>query len=255
MEDLFPLLVFAFFILASLFERIMKGGKKGPGDAPPPGRDAPPPKPYQRRSETVDEDEDGSAADMLPDDLWAILTGETRPRSAEPTAEPEPPPPPRPQPQRPVPQRPAPQRTGTARPLPSSQRRSEPAPYRAPPPPLPVPQRQRPTRYRDEAAADEEYVASRPMPAPERFERVEYAPQDYVREIPKRAAPAIVSMETPLESDAVRHGRFHDRRAGLDAPATVQLGPQHIRIGLDSTAELRRAIIIREILGPPKSLE
>ena len=243
MEDLFPILVFLFFLLAPLIERILKGGRKGDEQPPPPPRQrVPPPAPAQRRSEPMpDEEEVGSAAEMLPDDLWAILTGETRPSR-------EPPPP--------LEHRPSPRETTTPQRPNTPERAPRPRPQRPERRPFPNAPRPRPAPepVSVEAAADEEVLARTP-PAPERFERVEYAPQDYVRPIPEHAPPVIVSMETMPDSDEIRHTRFHDRVARLAAPATVQRGPERQLVGLHDREQLRRAIILTEVLGTPKGLQ
>jgi hypothetical protein len=79
-------------------------------------------------------------------------------------------------------------------------------------------------------------------------------PDPYVRPLPQRAAPRVVSMED-LEIDAEsRHDRFHQRLQTLRAPARVRArspNPYRLRSGED----LRRAIVMLEVLGTPKGLE
>lgn len=69
--------------------------------------------------------------------------------------------------------------------------------------------------------------------------------------------PKIVSLETePLSSEA-RHTAFHAKHEA-QAPATVLQRGRQRGIGRFTGVEpggLRRAIILREILGPPKALE
>lgn len=248
MEDLIPILVFIFFLLAPLIERILKGGKQAPPTPPPqrpvprPREELPEPKSYQRRSETAAEPESetagtaGSAAEMLPEDLWAILTGEAPPtRTPGPVQQREPLdlPAPAPAPRAPAPRPPAPR--------PERPRRE------------PLPSQQRAAKY-EEAALDEESIAPR-EPTGDRPARFEYVPQDYRRPKPVEAEPVIVSMETLPESDETRHSSFHRRLAALAAPSEVQRGKARVDSGLHDPVQLRRAIIVSEILGKPKGLE
>ncbi|MEX2283287.1 MAG: hypothetical protein WEE89_12460 [Gemmatimonadota bacterium] len=98
------IIIFVIFVLGPLLER-MKRKRQGPPTPPPPQERRPFPRPSEqsrlpeatraepvrtpapvaaepRRAETT-------AADMLPDDLWEILTGQPKPRSTPPRA-PEP---------------------------------------------------------------------------------------------------------------------------------------------------------------------
>ena len=71
------------------------------------------------------------------------------------------------------------------------------------------------------------------------------------------SAPRIVSLETELASETVRHDAFHDRLDRLHKPATVRTQNVRIDVGLDTkdTASLRRAILQQEILGTPRGLD
>lgn len=86
--DLFELLIIAAFILFPILEGVLKQrrkgsgpgesgqgpGRQGRGESRQPGTRGP----SERRSEPP-----RSAADMLPDDLWELMTGEKRPRTEE----------------------------------------------------------------------------------------------------------------------------------------------------------------------------
>jgi hypothetical protein len=91
MDDIFPILMFIIFFLAPLLEGI-KRKRKGDQEQPPPRRPLPRPQqqrlPPQRRETPAPsrmEEVSGkpraeeSAAAMVPDDLWEILTGQKRP--------------------------------------------------------------------------------------------------------------------------------------------------------------------------------
>ena len=101
MEGL-PILLFVAFVVASMLEKVLKkppeGGPPRPGQRPPPGSRLPRPTPAERarqrreqaralprarapqppreRPQPVDS---GRADEMIPDDLWQILTGQPRP--------------------------------------------------------------------------------------------------------------------------------------------------------------------------------
>ncbi|HET9438561.1 MAG TPA: hypothetical protein VFO52_00235 [Longimicrobiales bacterium] len=88
MDDLFPIILFIIFFLAPLIEGLRKKNKNQP---PPTQRRTPPRVPQQRlpqqqlprpsRTEEVSSKprQEESAAAMVPDDLWEILTGQKRP--------------------------------------------------------------------------------------------------------------------------------------------------------------------------------
>ncbi|NIP80331.1 MAG: hypothetical protein GWN79_12220, partial [Actinobacteria bacterium] len=68
--DLFELLIIAAFVLIPILEGVMKQRRKS-SEGPIPGEDKAPTGPDRA-------EEPRPAADMLPDDLWQILTGERR---------------------------------------------------------------------------------------------------------------------------------------------------------------------------------
>jgi hypothetical protein len=265
-EDLIPILVFLFFIIAPLIEKILKGGKQAPPTPPPRQRpvprqreELPEPQSYQRRSETVAESDSetagtaGSAAEMLPEDLWAILTGEAPPsRTPGQGIPPERTPGPVAMPDEPA-RRPAPVEARS--PLPTAKR-----PQRPPRPlrePLPSQQRKQPGPLpdRDRTAVGEERFGVRAEPVGDRPVRPDYTLEDYRRPVTVHEEPVIISMETMPEHDEVRHTKFHDRLAALAAPSVVDRGKARVDVGLHDPAALRRAIIVSEVLGKPKGLE
>lgn len=232
----FGILILIIFILAPLLEKLLKAGKP---QEPPPGQQRGP-LPQQRgqpRAQTRTAEGDESAATVLPDDLWEILTGERRQPRQEPDA-PQPParlpeaaPPGREEPLRRLPGRPQ-QRPATAGPAgrerglpPVELRRTRPSPES-------LPQRRAPSSGPPPSAADR-----------------------LVRRAPSREAPAIVSSEVPIEDPELRRARFQERLAAMSTPE-LGGGPRGIhKHAFASEEELRRAIIVSEILGRPKGLE
>lgn len=236
----FGILILIIFILAPLLDKLLKSGKPQPPpqQGAPPGRQRPPlpqERPQPRARPRAEADADDSAATVLPDDLWEILTGERRvPREPPPSAEP----PWTPEPSREsrdVPARTAPDRsqqpvtTGTT----ARDRRLPPVELRRtrPPPPA-TPQRRLPSGGPPKSAADA-----------------------LVRRVPKHEAPAIVSRDLPIEDPELRRARFQERLAAMSTPERGG-GPRGIHEhAFASEQELRRAIIAAEILGPPKGLQ
>lgn len=264
--DIDPTLLFIIIILlAPLIERVLKGRKQQP---PPPPQQRPRPQqrvPQQRPRPELQRPEAGtperegrepSAAEMVPDDLWAILTGEQRSRPTTRPPQQELPLPTPEEPRRqPLPtSRPAPAPPTTAKlPRPPMQRprprEDIPAERR---PPSPVLKRPAPAGYdmRGELPPDEE-ATFREAPPPESF-----PVEGYVREIPRHAPPEIVSLEELVIDDVKRHETFHDRLAALPKAAGVRRTKRHeLAQRFRATGELRRAIIMSEVLGPPKGMD
>jgi hypothetical protein len=219
--DPFVLLIIV-FIVAPLIERMLKA-KKGTQPPPeqrpqqrmphqrmPPQRLPPP----QREQEPVSARRAGgedAAADMLPDDLWEILTGERRP--ARP-------------------------------PVPQEEPRDERYPVED---------------YPEEAESLEEAVSfERPAgewasQAPEETAIV-IPPDPYVRPLPRRDVPRVVSLEDLVIDGGKRHERFHHRLDTTRGPARVRR-PAPSPYRFTGSADLRRAVIMSEVLGTPKGLE
>ena len=249
MDDLGSLLFLA-FVLWSVLRAVLGGS----GTQAPPRRGAPPrtePRPEglpphggpaESRPETgpsgtaspVERETaaSASAADMIPDELWEILTGERR---------------------RPVVVR-------------APEAEEEPSPVRAHVPDLepdyePEYQPEFGREY-DEGdfgseLAAEEVAGPEPEPAPVtvREERPIEVLEPAGRAASLEAESAIVSLEASLPSAAERHAAFHARIA--KAPAQAERGrvASRIPLRLGDRSELRRALILSEILGPPKALE
>ena len=202
------ILIFIVFVLGPILEQMRKKGQRRPPGPPPPqqrrplprqpesaripqpSREAPSrvatPEPVATRTEDV------SAAEMLPDELWEILTGQPKPRPA-------------------------------------------------PPPPAPD--------VEDEETADEELITAEDVNIETRRTRFEEAVS--VEAPPPREYPVVVSMED-VPDPRKRHAAFHEKiqQTSLAAPAAIA-GPRYF----STPADLRRAIIMQVVLGPPKALE
>ena len=219
------LLLIIVFIVAPLIERLLKAGKgaqqppePGPQQRIPPQQRVPQPRPQprlpQQRQESAGRSDD-AAADMLPDDLWEILTGERRtPRAPAPVPEVE---------------------------------------------PEDIDERYPVEAYPDEALSLEEAALEQPsergwMSRLPDDTAVVVSPEAYERPLPVRDLPRVVSMEA-LEFDTEkRHDRFHQRLETLK-PAAVVRRPAPSLYRFTSDEDVRRAIVMSEILGPPKGLE
>jgi hypothetical protein len=262
--DIDPFLLFVIiFLVAPLIERLLKGNKQQPPprSRPRPQQSTPPQRPrpeLQRREPTAAEPEgtEPSAADMVPDDLWAILTGEQRSRPSAPPQQDLPLPPPE-QPRRePTPSTsPSPARVPTTKRTTRRPAEPRPRPHEARPVPEerpPVIRRPAPAGYdmRGELPPDEE-AGMREAPPPEA------APvEGYVRELPRHAPPEIVSLEELVIDDEKRHETFQQRLAALPKAAGVRRIRRHeLALRFRASDELRRAVIMSEVLGPPRGLD
>lgn len=232
MDDLFLLLFFIIFIVGPVLEKVLKGGKRPPqrplpGQPPAPGpRSLPGQRPQPLPRAQVPESANAPApsraensVDVLPADLWEMLTGQ-RPAPGGPVA------------------------TGPA-------------------PRAPEPVRREPVEAEPFEAELEELEVSRPVPPP-RDERTEVEGLMRRREremIEARSvrheAPTVVSLEASLLPEPRRHQAFHQR---IEAAAALQMDVTKsdlpaFRIDALGRSELRRAVLLKEILGPPKGLE
>src|SRR5688572_8741236 len=100
MEDFIgAILVFIVFVLGPVIEQMRKKGQRRPPGPPPPQQRRPLPRPPESSripesarevparvlpTEPVEARGPQSAAEMLPDDLWEILTGQPKPRPQAP---------------------------------------------------------------------------------------------------------------------------------------------------------------------------
>lgn len=212
------ILLIIVFIIAPLIERLLKAGKDA--KLPPPQQPrAPLPRPQPPRSSAEHSEqesprvviarrEEESAATMLPDDLWEILTGQQR--------APEPPPT--------VPQ--------------------------------PVEAHGAGERAAWEQIGAEEIVEDPPVPANRRSADLGLPnPADFTRPVPSRLPPRIVSMEALEFDDENRHAQFHDRLERTRKPAAGEGARKTATYRFSSVDDVRRAFVLKEILGPPKGLE
>jgi hypothetical protein len=236
-DRIFTILFVVIFILAPIIERVLKAGRGAQTpQRPPPGQRRPlpgPPAPPQRRelpdrtrtplpaprAETPQEAQ--KAADLIPADLWELLTGQKQ------------------------------------------------APQPAPPVPAPLPQRPPPVTRRtspvdieedEEAAAGIENRSLEAQPgtesaaAEELLRRRERATEQARRVV--HPPPVIMSLETEPLGEPSRHKTFHEKADHLPLAARVTVAPTPL-LSLDPNdrATLRRAFILQEVLGKPKSLE
>jgi hypothetical protein len=278
----FGLLIIILFILAPLLEKLLARGRQAPGQPPPmpPGQRRPgePRMPQQRLPAPHDEEtpfrsvpaahreEDESAASVLPDDLWEILTGERRPPAQRPAEPARPAPPALP--------------TGSAERRPRIDEPHPPIDRPAPPPleqrPLPSQRtpvlrqerdrtprsRERPVEVRSRTPRErdpERLRPGRPASAADAYVRPEHVRAE--RPVHVRPERVVTSYDDLIPGDEERHTRFHERldssaalaAATAAARAAAAAGSQEYRFG--DAADLRRAIVMAEILGRPKGLE
>lgn len=225
MEDLFYLVLILLFFLAPLIERVLRGRRRG--QAPPPAdleqeeSEAGPyqrPRPEYTRPRGTSTGPTGveqwrepatAAEEVIPDDLWEILTGERR--------RPRPGPEPEPEYGEPVVSGPAVEERDWEI---DAEEPLEPARLPEPGPEIVQEPWRRKTREPEERAR---ITVHGPIPAPRE-----------ARLAPPPPAPPI---RPEFEWDAAR------RR------------PKVVELGLHDRTEVRRAVVLREVLGPPKGLE
>ena len=218
--DLFELLFIALFVLIPVLDGILKKGKRPPpteeeGAARPagglprgdrgergPGRDP--------RGGLGGAAQPGPASDMVPEDLWAILTGERRP-SGPATME-------------------APERDAYG------ERAYEEPTF-------------------EEAGFEERSFEERS------FEEAgfEKDPCSVEPELPgepvslEYMGPEAYSLETPPPPPEVRHAQFHRTLDRLEVAAPKRKRP--LLRALTRPSGLRDAVILAEVLGPPRGLD
>jgi hypothetical protein len=167
----------------------------------------PEPQPVRHRAETRDD----AAAEMLPDDLWEILTGERR------------------RPQRPPPQR-------------------------APDPVLEEGFSLEESYSLEEEESLEVQPSGEWTSAPPEPVEVVPSSEPYIRPNPLRPVAKVVSLEEIDFDYEQRHDEFHDKLDSLGGPARVKRpAPSTYRFRNDE--DLRRSIVMAEILGTPRGLE
>jgi hypothetical protein len=210
MEDFFPILLAIVFILGPLIEALKRKGKP---PQQPPQRHVPPRAPQQRlpqpsRTEEVSAKPrtQESAATMVPDDLWEILTGQKQ------------------------------------------------APVLTTPPETRERNPHWDVVYEPEAEAEEvaeESAAREDVNVEVRRARVE---AQSLETIGRHPLPVVISLEDNLPTAAQRHAVFHKKM--VDSELVVVAAPQwKPLLVVGDLAELRRAFLLKEVLGTPKGLE
>ncbi len=235
--DLFEILFVALFILFPIMEQVLKR-KRTPG---PPGDEEAPDRPDEvgrsdgsegrgRDSALPPGREPGKASDMVPADLWAVLTGErsstagSAPTSGVEQAGAEKPR-----------QEPGQESRGREEWVPDEVAWS------------PAPARSRRSGSSAPWSIDDDSVLEKPAPAPVSLEH--YGPEAYSLE---RLDQEAVSLERPVPSAEARHRQFH---ALVDRPPTRRRARRSsLGRALRSPGSLRHAFVLTEVLGPPKGL-
>lgn len=230
---LFELLILI-FILAPLVEALLKK-RQGSGEPPPLPPDGPNRRPDHSgrpragAGRAPARDGPGPASDMIPEELWQVLTGERRPGPADVEWEGE--------------WEQAADEVG---------REAEEA-------------EEWTTAHDRPAGQWESYKGAEPEPVPGDAHSVT---RDEIDDSDTHAFPEARSLETfpsrprarsmPAEGLAeehdARHRRFHRKLDSL-APPVTGYRQGRLRLGLGDPDELRRAFILHTLLGPPKSLE
>jgi hypothetical protein len=232
MDGLFQLLIIVLFVMAAVFDAVKRGRereqKKEEMEAAEEAEAvefevegaSPPPQPRPSRPRRPKAQEEESAETMVPEDLWAILTGQ------------EPPSKPR---EEPVPVEAHPERAAEPDPHPEPDRRPDPHPE--------------PDRRRD------------PHPEPDRLRESEtrrsarwVAGLDRVAE---EEAAAFGGLDEPWDEFAdISQGEIDDGEGGAPV-ASSPYGQRgrgstgRYRPALEGVDELRKAIVLKEVLGPP----
>lgn len=216
MDNLFTVFLILVFVLGPILEGMKKKEKERQRRQQKPLPPAPEPEPRSSTEEISTKPRD-AAAGMIPDDLWAVLTGE----------------------QRPAPQVPAP----LPRPRPTKKQ-----PWDV----VYIP----PEETEDEEEDFTEHVASETRPVPRTPSHWDAGARqkefdELTLEVTK---PHIISLETPFPSGAARHSAFH-RKVDQPAPPVVVQQARKEMLGLATRSELQRAFVLQEILGRPRGLE
>jgi len=220
--DLFEILFVVLFILFPIMEQVLKR-KRSPG---PPGDEADGQdgagdfEASQGLEREPPARESGKASDMVPDDLWAVLTGEQRPPQG-------------------------PEAPGRTRETSADDPEPVETPWSSPTP-------ERGHRRRGGASApwsiDDDEVLDEPAPAPVSLEQ--YGPEAYTLE---RLDYEAESLERPVPSAEARHRDFHELVDRPEVRRPSRRGP--LSRALRSPGGLRQAFVLNEVLGPPKGLD
>jgi hypothetical protein len=220
--DLAELLVLLFFFLVlPILEQVKRrqSGGKRPGGPQAPGRGRGGPSAGEDDPDRAREPAADPASEMVPDDLWAILTGERR---------------------APAPTRPGPADVDEAEWAGAGSAAEEDESDWISAPPVEVGSDRDPSTRWD---LDDEVEPTPPV-------SLEYqGPEAYSLESLDQEA---VSLERPIPSPGARHRAFHAR---YDRPAVSRPRPRSaIGRALGNRPSVRQAIVLSEVLGPPKGL-
>jgi hypothetical protein len=214
--------IFLFFVLPLIQQFLEAGKKKGRGPRergqPPMGGRVPPPTrrplPEDRRPASTKEQPPERAADLIPAELWEILTGERR----APTSTPAP-----------------------AKPQ---------LPPRAPSPEADLDEE----LAQDEEAASVRATTNEDAAAAELLRRREKA--TVLARTTTREPTSTVTLETEPLPEPLRHAAFHEQLKQTKTPVSAPPVFRHaMMVSLANRSDLKRAIILQEVLGPPKGLE
>jgi hypothetical protein len=267
MGEYFWIIAIIVFFVAPVLEKILKAGRGDDGQQLPPGQRTPqqripgqpPVRPgAQAPGDTPPRPED-RAAELIPAELWEILTGQKRPEPRAPQPPPLPPPPAESDAAARARERAAEtqrrealreegrQTRAAERAAQAAARRSARTSTARPSPPMPrkISPPLRPAAVGrpigDEEGAAAELIHRREDETARR------------RKYDHESGP-IVSLETEPLDEPRRHAAFHDKLAQLSTPATAHTDSGTM-VRLGKGTELRRAIILKEVLDPPKGLE
>jgi hypothetical protein len=216
---------FVLFILIIIVSQIIgaiKGGtRQPPGGQPGPQRQRPG---IERRPGAqvpappqARTTEVDAAADMIPPELWELLRGEPHPSRA----------------------RTAPPQMPESLEADTEEEEQEQQVFR---------------ETRTEAEDVDSYVRARTRDVSGDIEAVLAQQRAIVEERSAERAPHVVSLETEPLSASERHRAFHVRVDRVEAAPAPVVSSLH-GLGLRTRADLRRAFVLKEILGSPKALE
>ena len=231
MEDLFTLLIFILFIAGPILERVLRGARgKQQQQRPPQRRPMPGPRPPQRsipgsytppqpQSRETAQTQAGDATDLVPSELWEILTGQQRPTAPPPS-----------------------RTTPPSRVLTPSQVEAEDEEDEA----IEVVSAE--ARGSDEESALDELLRRRER-GTELARRVEHPPPVIVS---LETEPAL-----PSARHAAFHRKVDPAPRAAAPQVVAPTAPGAIRLGLDfqDRSALQRAVLLQEVLGKPKALE
>jgi hypothetical protein len=213
-DNFFTVFLLLVFVLGPIVEQMKKKEqerKRQQQQLPP----EPPVALPRSSTEEISSKPRDSAAGMVPDDLWAVLTGE----------------------QRPAPQVPAP--------LPEAAKNRPWDVVYIPP---------EETDDEEDFATEDVNVEVR-RSSRDAVQREHAARHRPVEALSLEVTKAnIISLETPLPSAAARHTAFHQKVDRKVAPAEVMPSRKEL-LKLATRSELQRAFVLQEILGKPRGLE